>query len=441
MNDSNQVTVALVNMVENYKGLGVSPPSFADEDRRRAVTTLEALGAVVVLNELVCDPPTANNFVSSAIKTNFDALIMNVIGWPGGDPALIIGRAFDRHPLMLWTTPTVAMALCGYFEITSDLKSIAKEYVEVLGKEDAQRQEINSFLKAVTTAKKLKGMKIAQIGYTPPGFVDATGYEEELRKKLGVDIVRLDVSEILTEVQKISVAEAEEALSQIRYTVKVGKEELLKSVKVSLALQKLFAKNQLKAGALRCLPELQGYAFPCLGVSRLTDDGKPVTCEGDLPAAITLAILQELTGNVSTVFDCDSIGTQDNVVNLWHCGQLPTSLAASEKEIVVMPPTYLGQVNGPGAILSFSVKPGKVTLAKLDRRGEKMLIASGSTVTPDNPPEGAYARVKLDTNVLDFVRTVSKEGIEHHICLAQGNVTAELAILCMISGIQPIKCS
>jgi hypothetical protein len=100
MNDTPRTSVALVNMVENYREFGVSSPAFAEKDRRDAISVSEAVGAEVVSNELVCDAQTATDFVSSACKTSFDALVMNVIGWSGGDSALVIGRALESHPLM-----------------------------------------------------------------------------------------------------------------------------------------------------------------------------------------------------------------------------------------------------------------------------------------------------------------------------------------------------
>lgn len=436
-----QTKIVLANMVENYKGLAVSTPSYVDEYRKSAANTLQSVGAEVVVNELVYDAQTAKDFVLRASKTPFDAIVLNVIGWPGGDSVLIIGKAYENLPLMLWTAPNLRMALCGYFEVTSDLKSIGRRFIQVLGNSENQGKEVASFLRAVATAKRLNGMRIAQLGCTPPDFVDATAHEIELTNKMGLEIIRLDLSELFSEIQTISTAESEESLSQMPYVFKVNNEDLIKSAKTSIALQRIFAKYRLDAGALRCLPELQRYSFPCMGVSRLNSGKISVACEGDLPAAITLTILQELTGSASTMFDLDSVNADKNLVNLWHCGQAPATLAANEKEIMAIPPTYLGQVCGPGVILSFSIVPSKVTLAKLDRKGEKMLIASGRTVSPDGAPEGAYAEVKLDTDVTDFVRRIAVEGMEHHICLVLGDVSSELENLCAILNIESIRLS
>jgi len=442
VNSSLEIKVALVTMTENYEGMRIAPPSFINEDRKNTISILNDIGVEIVLDELVYNSETARVFVSKLKSIIFDLLIVNIIGWAGGDAIITIAQNQDA-PLILWTSPTTRMALCGYFEATSDLKSIGKSFKPIIGKGNDAIREIKSYVKAIAVAKKLKGMKIGQIGYPPPGWIDAIAKEVDLRAKIGVEIVHLDVSEIFSELEKIANKESESEYIHFlksKFNQMVAKEELVKSIKVSMALDRVVKLHDLKGAALRCLPELQSYSYPCIGVSKLSDEGIPIACEGDLPAAITSVILYELTGNPPAVFDCDSIDPKENLLRLWHCGHLATKLAIEDKKIDIIPPTYFGGITGSGAILSFPVKPGKVTLAKLSTDGEKMLIASGETIIPEEQFTGAYAEVKLDCNATDLVRMMTKEGIEHHICLVHGNVVSELNELCEILRIRPVRC-
>jgi len=439
-----KIKVVLVTMAENYEGMRMTAaPTFVDEDRGRALSILKSIGTEVVYDGLICDPNTATKCMSSVKKMEFDMIVINVVGWAGGESAFIVTGENRDVPIIAWTTPTVRMTLCGYFELTSDLKSIGRQFKPIIGKGKESVRELESYIKAIIVAKKLKGMKVGQIGDVPRGFVDATADEVRFTRKLGVEVVHVQISEIFSEMKNVEPAEIDSArkkMAVISAAQVVSEIDLSESVRTSLALEKVVRKHNVKAGGLRCLPELQKHAFPCLAVSRLSDENISIACEGDLPAAITLTILGELTGNIPAVFDYDSIDPPRNILRLWHCGQLATKLATQTSDVVVRSPTYFDQVVGPGAILSFPVGPGRATLAKLNRTADKMLIVSGEVVPPEERFSGAYAEVKLDPNVFKVIETITREGLEHHICLVHGDVTSELEDLCELLSIQAIRC-
>jgi L-fucose isomerase-like protein len=425
-------------MVEDYEAMSVSMPSFVEKDRTITTRILEDAGLEIVMDEIAFNVDSAKSIASKAKEIEHDVLVVNVIGWAGGDAALIVARDFGNVPILLWTEPSLRMSLCGYFEFTSDFVHVGRSFKSVLGKAEDGTRSVRSFLSAVNVAKKLHRVRIGQIGYPPPGFVDATAEEIDLRVKLGVDVVRLDVSEIFSEIEQVTRTEVDRVLSEFTQRQTVRQEELVKSIRTAKALENVFMKHGLSAAALRCLPELQKYSFPCLGLSRLSERGFPVACEGDLASAITLLILQELALQPAAVFDCDSIDSQKNTMRFWHCGHLATSLAESPERVNIQPPTYFGQRSGIGAVVCFSIKPGRVTLAKLDRKGEKMLILSGEAIRPDKS-EGAYAEVRLDVDVTNLASCMAKEGMEHHLCLVRSDVTRELTDLCQILGIKHVE--
>jgi L-fucose isomerase-like protein len=436
--------VVLVTMIENYKGMGMSAaPEFVDEEREKAFSILKSIGTEVVYNGLVSDANTAMEFMSIIKKMDFDTVVINVVGWAGGESAIIIAQENRNTPMIVWTTPTIRMALCGYFETTSDLRSVGRQFKPIIGKGKESIRQLESYLKAITVAKRMKEMKVGQIGDVPPGFVDAKADEARIRKKLGIDIVHVQMPEIFSEMANIEPSEIDSVRKKIAKSSTsqiISERDFSESVKTSLALEKVIRKHNIRAGGLRCLPELQKHAFPCLAVSRLSSENISIACEGDLPAAITLAMLNELTGKVPGVFDYDSIDPTRNTLRLWHCGHLATELASKASNVVLRSPTYFDHVIGPGVILSFSVSPGKTTLAKLNRTADKMLILSGEVVAPEEKFSGAYAEIRLDPNVFNVIDTITKEGLEHHICLVHGDVTSELEDLCELLSLQAILC-
>jgi len=417
-----------------------------EEGRETSVTLLKKLGAEVVLDEFVYDAESAKNVAFKLKQIDFDLLVLNVLMWPGGDTILsFIQEVPSNIPLVLWTFLTGIFALTGYYEVTSDLVAVRRGFKPIIGRSKEALEEMKNYMKAATLAKRLKTMKIGQIGYAPPAFIDATGSERELREKLGISIAHLDVSEVFREIDKVDERSAEAVISEFKKKVgkiNVSNEDLVKSAKISVALDKIVKKYKLSAYALRCQPELKDYCHPCLGVIRLSDMGIPGACEGDLPAAVTMVILQELTGNPVAVFDIYSADIDKGLLALYHCGQLPTKMAENLTGITVTRPTFYGIVTGIGAVLPFPAKPGRVTLAKLDTDGSRLFVTTGNVVKPisDYPAGGAYTEVKLDHDITETLRTMAIKGVGHHLCLVHGDIKLELEDLCEILKIEPIMC-
>ena len=441
---ANRIRAALLTVVENYSAMGIERlPEFVDKDHEVALRILKEKGTEIVADVRIHDAQTMIAALPRIKSKDTDLMIINVIGWAGGEAAVILARETKDIPMMVWTTPTIEMALCGFFEFTSDLRSMEIPFKSIIGKRGKNTREVESYLKAVKLRRRLRSMRFAQIGDVPPGFVDATGDKVNLERKLGIKVINVDVAEVFSEIKKTRLPEVENVRTRLlsyRINQAVPEKALFDSLRVSIALGRVVGKHDLRGAGLRCLPELQAHSFPCLGVSTLSEKGIALACEGDLPAAITSVILNELTGNIPAVFDYDSIDPSRNSLRLWHCGHLAKNLVSKNHKMRLISPTYFDKVVGPGAVLSFSVKPGKVTLAKLDRKAQKMLVLSGETITPRNRPSSAYAEVRLECDVSDAIRMIAMKGLEHHVCLVHGDATSELSDFCDLLDIHQVRC-
>jgi L-fucose isomerase-like protein len=218
--------------------------------------------------------------------------------------------------------------------------------------------------------------------------------------------------------------------------------------RVYISLKKISEKYDFKGYALRCTPELIEYSYPCLAVSKLADESIDGACEGDLSSAVTMVILRYISGNIPVVFDCGSMDIRNNAFKLLHCGQIAKSLSESTKNISILEPSkervraMRRGVPGTasGAILASTVKPGRATLAKINRAGNRMFIATGETVEPKKVPLVGYAEMKMDSDIKSILLTMVENGIEHHLCLVHGDQKSELIALCDLLNIQPIVC-
>jgi L-fucose isomerase-like protein len=415
------------------------------ESRETSVASLRSQGVEVVLDELVQDIDSANVVASKVRHADFDALIINALFYTGGAPLVRFAQEMPDVPLVLWTFMTGPLQLVMFFEATRDLTAIGRIFEPVFGRDQDAMGKLQCYVNAAAVAKKLRMLKIGEIG--PIQFVDCYADELALIKKLGIGIPHLDVHDLLIEKERVTEEEAKEAFSYFREMPRAclatlpdfkdvpqvfpTDDILLDAARLSVALERIIARNELGGYSLR-----SGLSGSALAVSRLSDKGIPGGCEGDLASAITMVILQELTGNPAAMFDFYSGNIESNCLGLWHSGELSTKLAESKAEITITPDPHPG---AGGACFRFPAKPGRATLAKLDVDGSKMFVTTGKVARP-SMSLASYSEIVLDNNLRDVLRTMAENGIGHHICMVHGDCRPELEALCKILGIEPIMC-
>jgi L-fucose isomerase-like protein len=445
-------TVALVTLSDHAfipsfapynEGAKATRENYIAAVRRDAADFFSACGTEIVLNEWVNGVESARATGARLRRNDVDLLAVTVPIWPGGDLVLELSKSIVGLPTIIWT-PVVGKTntLCGFYETTCDLKSVGVNFEPVFGRTNEAKAQIRSFAKAAMVVRKLRTSKVAQIGYTPQAFVDVTGSELDLRARFGLEVPHLDISEVYSKTSKVTQEEAQQVSSEFKQKtgkMNVNEKEMMLSAKICVAVDKIVEKYKLDGYALSCTSMSYELAHPCLALSRSTERGVVGSCEGDLPSAIMLLIMHEVTGNPPAVFDIDSGDSERNVLNLWHCGHLATSLAESPSNISITPPLFGKDVMGPGAVLFFPIKPGKVTLASLSGKADRMFFTSGEALKLDGEKGfGAYSEVRLDCDLIDVLQTLAKNGSGHHLCVVHGDVRRELEDFCRMLGISAI---
>jgi len=445
-------TVALVTLSDHAfipsfapynEGAKATRDNYIAAVRRDAADFFSTCGTEVVLNEWVNGVESARATGARLRQNDVDLLAVTVPIWPGGDLVLELAKSIVGLPIIIWTPVSgKTNTLCGFYETTSDLKSVGVNFEPVFGKTNEAKARIMSFARAAMIVRKLRTSRVAQIGYTPQAFVDVTGSELDLRARFGLEVPHLDISEVYSKTSQVTQEEAQQVSSELKQKVgkvNVNEKELMVPAKICAAVDKIVAKYKLNGYALSCTPMCYELAHPCLALSRSTEAGVVGSCEGDLPSAIMLLIMHEITGNPPAVFDIDSGDIERNVLNLWHCGHLAPSLAESPSNISITPPLFGKDVMGPGAVLFFPIKPGKVTIATLSGKADRMFFTSGEALRVDGEKGfGAYSEVKLDCNLVDVLQTLARNGSGHHLCVVHDDIRRELEDFCRILGISAI---
>jgi L-arabinose isomerase len=168
---------------------------------------------------------------------------------------------------------------------------------------------------------------------------------------------------------------------------------------------------------------------PCLATSILTAEGIPFSCEGDLGNAISMLILEHLTGGAAFA-ETYMIDYSKKHLLLGHCGQGNLSFAQNSCRVCIREHPAFTDSPVKGASMNFSYRKGCATLLNISTDSGcrfKMVISTGK-LSPYDPsdlgvPQGWYdPGMDIDT----FVEKWLSAGPSHHAALGYGNVTSIL---------------
>jgi len=207
---------------------------------------------------------------------------------------------------------------------------------------------------------------------------------------------------------------------------------------------------------LKCHYEMSAFlGVQCLGATFLNDpydwlgpkDPTPLACEADSDGALTMQLLNLISGKPSCLLDLRFFDAEKRIYVLPNCGAAATWFAARSKD----PAENLARVRivpaitkyaGGGAHVEFVFKEGELTLARLTRSpaGYQMAIAHGCAheysvgdVVGTNP-QWPHAFVRLNVPPDELVQTLQA----NHIHAVAGDYRTELVTLCRILNIEPV---
>jgi len=271
-------------------------------------------------------------------------------------------------------------------------------------------------------------------------------YANDIKNKFGTEIKRIEREQVLDAYNAVSNSEAKAETDRwikgAERVVEPPREEIFKSCKLALALEKLLDDEDATvmtvdcygtyAPATRKLP-----AFPCVGFARLNNMGLGGICESDLRSAMTHIIFQGLVGKPGFISD-PTVDESNNSIILAHCLGTPKmdgpdGPAAPYKLRTIME-------RQEGVVVQAKMRIGqKVTQAILIGT-DLLLYFTGEIIdTPVSLEHDRGCRTKITVKVDGDVEELWKNwshGLHRQTCY--GDITTELQHFCRFKEIEMI---
>ena len=315
----------------------------------------------------------------------------------------MLARGIERYYLL---TSGKSNSLAASLEILSYLRQQGLKG-EVLHGSDAYVAERIHLLEKVQEARaRLREMRIGVIGQPSDWLIASQADSIALLDKLGVRMEEVPMEELLVEIGK---AQGEPAPAEQEMARKV-REAYPGAVKIYNALKVLVERHRLDAFTLRCFDLLTAVGNTgCLALAAFNADGLPASCEGDVPALLSMMIAQALTGKTGFQANPSRIDVETGQILFAHC-TVPLNLVRDWQYN-----THFE--SGIGVGIHGNLPEGPVTVFKVSGKLDRCFVAEGELLYNQYEDHLCRTQVVLQLSSKDARYFLTRPIGNHHIIL------------------------
>ena len=274
--------------------------------------------------------------------------------------------------------------------------------------------------------------KIGVIGTRPEGF-DTCDYDSvEVKDKLNVSLVDIDLDDLFEasrNVNNSTIASTKKRIeSYLEGTQELEQDEFDKSISIYHGLDSLKEKHNLDAFAIRCWPETftEYGCASCGPMAMMNEKMVSCACEADVLGGISCNILNQINDKPSLLVDIVDVDKADNSLVFWHCGLAPISMA---KEGTAKSGIHSNRKKP--LLHDFSLKAGEITIFRVSKARNKLqfFVLKGTVIDRPNSFSGTSGVISLGSDSAHKAEKMFKGGLEHHVAFTYGDVSDQLVQL------------
>jgi len=349
-----------------------------------------------------------------------------------------------KAPVLLWGLEELPYnggkirlnSVCGVNLDASNLyKAGIDDYRAIVGNSIDQ-----DWVDAIRVIVALRESHVGIIGYRADGFFNLSVDDPSLYGATGVLVDHFELSDVYAaKIEAAAVAERESAIRSLFDVSELRLEQVQKVAELSAKLDAFCRDRSIDALAIRCWPEFARDfgVSPCAAMSLIQSEGRILACEGDLEGALSMIAHRAIGAETPYLFDFSQVDFEKNFALLWHCGVAPCNLwdGCSVRSL----DTYFA--GGKGVTAGFVLKPGKVSIARIDSaRGKRRLFLQRAEGVPmEKELKGTYLKAVFAKPVKEVLDLIIKNGIAHHASMVYGDFVEPLRIAAELLGWEIIE--
>ena len=223
-------------------------------------------------------------------------------------------RNKSNRPIYLLTSGK-SNSLAASMEILAFLRQNGIEGEIIHGSNKYIAQRIHAIGQVEEARKRLKGCRLGIIGQPSDWLISSLVDSEMVRNRLGVELVNIPIEELLEIIKATPLNAATEST-----TIQAVQQAIPGAEQIYHALKIMVDRYRLEGFTLRCFDLLTTVKNTgCLALARLNAEGIVAGCEGDVPAMLSMMIVQSLLGISGFQANPARINPETGQILFAHC--------------------------------------------------------------------------------------------------------------------------
>ena len=293
----------------------------------------------------------------------------------------------SEQPIYLLTSGK-SNSLAASMEILSFLRQNDIKGEIIHGSPDYITRRIRILEKVGEARKSLKGCRLGIIGEPSDWLISSRFDRDIVMERLGIELVYIPIQELL---------------------------EMPNVKKIYESLKALVEKYELQGFTLRCFDLLTTiHDTGCMALAKLNSEGIVAGCEGDVPAMLSMKIVQSLTGISGFQANPASIDPEKGEILFAHC-TIPLNMV--ERYEV---DTHFE--SGIGVGIRGYMKEGPVTIFKVAGDLSRHFIAEGRLVRNQAKPDLCRTQQVIELDDKGQTRYFLTQPIGNHHIIVPGHL-------------------
>jgi L-fucose isomerase-like protein len=287
-------------------------------------------------------------------------------------------------------------SLCGTLATSGVLYSLRVRfsYINNCRVEDEEfRRGVDRFVRAARVVKRLRSMKIGQIGQRIDFFWSTITNEADLLQRFGIQVLPIDLADFCRTVRKRAETnctayrkELDEFKKWISFNHYRNDDDILYNFALRDVMLDAARENNLDGFCFQTFSSIPNefHSFLNFGCT-LVEEHYPVASESDLHGAVSSVLVEAAgPGDGPSFLPEPTIRhpDNDNAVLLWH-GHAPMSLRAAGSSVKIDLPWILKGL--PTGGIHFKLKDGPLTFCRFAGDGEGYRLGCGEGRTVEGP--------------------------------------------------------
>lgn len=313
----------------------------------------------------------------------------------------MLARGISRYYLL---TSGKSNSLAASLEILSYLGQQGLKGEVLHGSPEYLRSRINALERVAIARQKLQGARIGVIGEPSDWLISSHADPVALMDRIGVKLESVPMEEL---VQEIGRAKADPAPSEVPMADNV-RASYPGATQIYHALEVIVQSHRLNALTLRCFDLLTSVGNTgCLALASFNADGFPASCEGDVPALLSMMISQALTGFTGFQANPSRIDVETGEILFAHC-TVPFNMVRNWQYN-----THFE--SGIGVGIHGEIPEGPVTVFKVSGKLDRFFAAEGELLYNQYEDNLCRTQVVLKVKPEEARYFLTKPIGNHHI--------------------------